>query len=506
VRIRRALLSVSDKTGIVDFASTLAEMEIEILSSGGTAAVLTEAGIHVTAVADVTGAPEILGGRVKTLHPKIHGGILADRRRHEHVKEIELYGIDPIDLVVCNLYPFEQTVAHPSTSQDSALEQIDIGGPAMVRAAAKNHPSVAVVVNPGRYESVLEELRASGELSDDTRRALAKEAFRHTASYDAAIARWMSRGERWPDVALITGVKVADLRYGENPHQSAALYRNQDSERGLAGAEQLHGKELSFNNLLDADAAWKLVCELESPGAAIIKHSNPCGAAVSGALADAYTKAFECDSTSAFGGIVALNSSCDLQTAAQIAEIFTEVVIAPDFDDAALEILASKKNLRILRASPRPVLEADIRRISGGVLVQQPDGPDALENLKVVTESQPTEPQWADLRFAWTVAKHVKSNAIVLAKERIAVGIGAGQMSRVDSSELAARRAGDRARGSVCASDAFFPFRDGLDAAVASGATAVIQPGGSVRDEEVIAAADEHGIPMVFTGRRHFRH
>ena len=506
MRIRRALLSVSDKVGIVEFARTLTEMEVEILSSGGTAAALTEAGIHVTAVADVTGAPEILGGRVKTLHPKIHGGILADRRRQEHIREIELYGIDPIDLVVCNLYPFEQTIAHPSTSEDSALEQIDIGGPAMVRAAAKNHPSVAVVVNPGRYDSVVEELRASGELSDETRRALAKEAFRHTASYDAAIARWMSRGEQWPDVALITGVKIADLRYGENPHQSAALYRNQDSERGLAAAEQLHGKELSFNNLLDADAAWKLVCELESPGVAIIKHSNPCGAAVSGALADAYEKAFECDSTSAFGGIVALNSSCDLQTAAQIAEIFTEVVIAPDFDDAALEILASKKNLRILRASPRPVLEADIRRISGGVLVQQPDGPDGLENLKVVTEAQPTDQQWEDLRFAWTVAKHVKSNAIVLAKGRIAVGIGAGQMSRVDSTELAGRRAGDRARGSVCASDAFFPFRDGLDAAVAAGATAVIQPGGSVRDEEVIAAADEHAIPMVFTGRRHFRH
>jgi phosphoribosylaminoimidazolecarboxamide formyltransferase / IMP cyclohydrolase len=506
VKIRRALLSVSDKTGIVEFGRTLSEMGIEILSSGGTANALAEAGVPVKAVADVTGAPEILGGRVKTLHPKIHGGILADRRRPEHVKEIELYGIDPIDLVVCNLYPFEQTVSHPSTSEDSGLEQIDIGGPAMVRAAAKNHPSVAVVVNPDRYQSVLDELRASGEISTGTRRTLAKEAFRHTGSYDAAIARWMSRGEQWPDVALIAGIKVADLRYGENPHQSAALYRNQSSGGGVAAAEQLHGKELSYNNLLDADAAWKLVCELETPGAAVIKHSNPCGAAVSGALGDAYRKAFECDSTSAFGGIVALNSSCDLQTAAQIAEIFTEVVIAPDYDDAALEILASKKNLRILRASPKPVFEAEIRRISGGVLVQQPDGSDPLDNLKVVTEAQPTERQWVDLRFAWTVVKHVKSNAIVLANDRIAVGIGAGQMSRVDSTELASRRAGDRARGSVCASDAFFPFRDGLDAAVAAGATAVIQPGGSVRDEEVIAAADEHGIPMVFTGRRHFRH
>lgn len=506
MKIRRALLSVSDKSGIEDFARTLAEMDVEILSSGGTARALTGAGIHVTAVPDVTGAPEILGGRVKTLHPKIHGGILADRRRAEHVREIELYGIEPIDLVVCNLYPFEKTISHPSTTEDSALEQIDIGGPAMVRAAAKNHPSVAVVVNPDRYESVLGELRASGELSDDTRRELAKEAFRHTASYDAAIARWMSRGDQWPDVALITGVKVADLRYGENPHQSAALYRNQAFEQGIAAAEQLHGKELSYNNLLDADAAWRLVCELGSPGAAIIKHSNPCGAAVSASLADAYTKAYECDTTSAFGGIVALNSSCDLRTAAQIVEIFTEVVIAPDFDDAALEILASKKNLRILKASPKPVREAEIRRISGGILVQSPDGPDPLENLKVVTDVEPTDRGWDDLRFAWIVAKHVKSNAIVFANDQIAVGIGAGQMSRVDSTELAARRAGDRARGSVCASDAFFPFRDGLDAAVAAGATAVIQPGGSVRDEEVIAAADEHGIPMVFTGRRHFRH
>ena len=506
MKIRRALLSVSDKSGIVEFARTLSEMGVEILSSGGTANALSDAGIPALPVTDVTSAPEILGGRVKTLHPKIHGGILADRRRPEHIKEIDLYGIDPIDLVVCNLYPFEQTIAHPSTSEDAALEQIDIGGPAMVRAAAKNHPSVAVVVNPDRYASVLEELNASGELSDETRRTLAKEAFRHTASYDAAIARWMSRDEQWPDVALIDAVKVADLRYGENPHQSAALYRNQSSLRGLAAAEQLHGKELSYNNLLDADAAWKLVCELESPGAAIIKHSNPCGAAVSGSLADAHTKAYECDRTSAFGGIVALNQQCDLRTAAQIVEVFTEVVIASDFDDGALEILASKKNLRILKAAPRHLREPEIRRISGGILVQQPDGPDSLQNLKVVTEAQPSESQWADLRFAWTIVKHVKSNAIVLASDRVAVGIGAGQMSRVDSTDLAARRAGDRASGSVCASDAFFPFRDGLDSAVAAGATAVIQPGGSVRDEEVIAAADEHGIPMVFTGRRHFRH
>ena len=504
--MKRALISVSDKTGIHELAKGLTELGWEIVSSGGTAAALADAGIAVTLVADVTGAPEMLDGRVKTLHPRIHGGILADRRKSEHVQQLADQDITAIDLVVVNLYPFEQTVAGPDVAEDDAVEQIDIGGPAMVRAAAKNFHSVAVVVNPQRYSTVLEEIREDGSVSLETRRRLSLEAFQHTAAYDAAIAGYLAGEETFPDRMLIAGRKVADLRYGENPHQSAAFYRTGPSPSGLAAAEQLHGKELSYNNLLDTDAAWRLVLELERPSAAIIKHSNPCGAASAGDLLEAYQRALDCDRTSAFGGIVALNETCDGATAVAIAEIFTEVVIAPGFDRDALEVLTQKKSLRILRADTSFGRDADVRRVAGGLLVQSPDPADAAEDAKVVTKAQPTEEQWRDLRFAWVVAKHVKSNAIVLAKDLTAVGVGAGQMSRVESTELAARRAGDRAKGTACASDAFFPFRDGLDAAVAAGAVAVIQPGGSVRDEEVIAAADEHGIPMVFTGRRHFRH
>ena len=506
MKVRRALLSVSDKTGIVDLARSLVEAGVEIVSSGGTAAALADEGLPVTKVADVTGSPEILGGRVKTLHPKIHGGILADRRRDEHVSELAEHGIAPIDLVVCNLYPFERTVADPGVDEDDAVEQIDIGGPAMVRAAAKNFNSVAVVVNPDRYVEVLEELRATGGISEESRRALAVEAFAHTASYDTAIVDYLRPDEEWPETLLLRARKALDLRYGENPHQSAAFYRTAEPPLGIAAAEQVHGKELSYNNLLDTDAAWRLVIELDTPGAAIIKHSNPCGVAVADSIDQAYRRAFECDETSAFGGIVALNQTCTAAAADAIARIFTEVVIAPDFEPGALEVLQPKKNLRILRGAAPPGTEPDVRRVSGGLLLQSPDPADAAEDAKVVTKAEPTQEQWDDLRFAWVVAKHVKSNAIVLASQRTAVGVGAGQMSRVESTELAARRAGDRARGTVCASDAFFPFRDGLDAAVAAGATAVIQPGGSVRDDEVIAAADEHGIPMVFTGRRHFRH
>ena len=502
----RALLSVSDKTGIVDLARALVDAGWEIVSSGGTATAISESGIPVQKVAEVTGAPEILGGRVKTLHPKIHGGILADRSKPDHLRQLDEQGIAPIDLVVCNLYPFERTVADPDVSEDDAIEQIDIGGPAMVRAAAKNFHSVTVVVNPSQYGRVLDEIRSTGEVLPATRRELAFEAFQHTAAYDAAIARYLIPRDKFPDRFVLNVEKVADLRYGENPHQVAAFYRNAGSPAGLAAAEQLHGKELSYNNLLDTDAAWKLVTELDSPAAAIIKHSNPCGAAVAADLSTAYERALDCDRTSAFGGIVALNAQCDAATARAIAEIFTEVVIAPDYDEGALAALTAKKNMRILRAGARSRPEIDVRRIAGGLLAQSADPPDDGSDAKVVTRAQPTEEQWADLRFAWTVAKHVKSNAIVLAKDRTAVGVGAGQMSRVESTELAARRAGDRAQGTVCASDAFFPFRDGLDAAVAAGAVAVIQPGGSVRDEEVIAAADEHGIPMLFTGRRHFRH
>lgn len=497
---------MSDKTGIVDLARGLTEAGVEIVSSGGTAGELSGAGIEVTAVSEVTGAPEILDGRVKTLHPKIHGGILADRRKREHVDEIAEQGIEPFELVVCNLYPFARTVAHPSVEEDDALEQIDIGGPAMVRAAAKNFSSVAVVVSPGRYADVLGEVRSTGEVSLSTRRELAQEAFAHTAAYDAAIASWLARGEAFPRQLVIGAEKIMDLRYGENPHQAAAFYRGAGASGGLAAAEQLHGKELSYNNLLDADAAWRLVLELPFKAAAIIKHSNPCGVAVDETVAGAYAKALECDRTSAFGGIVALNAECDGKAAQSISEIFTEVVVAPAYDEDAIALLTQKKNLRVLRANLTVAPGKDVRRVAGGLLIQEQDAPDPLDGAHVVTKVEPTEDQWADLRFAWVVAKHVKSNAIVLAKELVAVGVGAGQMSRVESTELAARRAGSRARGTVCASDAFFPFRDGLDAAVDAGAVAVIQPGGSVRDEEVIAAADEHGIGMVFTGRRHFRH
>lgn len=503
---RRALLSVSDKSGIVEFARGLIDLGFEIVSSGGTAAALADAGVPVKKVAEITGAPEILGGRVKTLHPKIHGGILADRRKEDHLRQLDEQQITPIELVVCNLYPFERTVAHPAVTEDDAVEQIDIGGPAMVRAAAKNFHSVAVLVNPHSYDMVLDELQQNDEVSVDLRRALALEAFRHTAAYDSAIANYIAGQDISPDCLVLSSDKVMDLRYGENPHQDAAFYRAAGVATGIAAADQLHGKELSYNNILDTDAAWGLVSELDGIAAAIIKHSNPCGAAIGTSVHDAYAKALDCDRTSAFGGIVALNRPCDAATASAIADIFTEVIIAPGYEDGALEILSAKKNVRILRSSERKGRGINIRSVAGGLLVQSSDPPDDLENLKVVTRAEPTEEQWRDLRFAWVVAKHVKSNAIVLAKDQVAVGVGAGQMNRLESTELAARRAGARALGTVCASDAFFPFRDGLDAAVAAGAVAVIQPGGSVRDDEVIAAADEHGIPMVFTGRRHFRH
>ena len=506
MKVARALVSVSDKTGIVEFCRGLADLGIEILSSGGTAGVLSGEGIPVVAVADVTGAPEILDGRVKTLHPKIHGGILADRRKQQHMRQLDDYGIAPIDLVVCNLYPFERTVARPGVGDDEALEQIDIGGPAMVRAAAKNWPSVAVVVNPDRYPDVLEAIRADGSVPEEMRRGLAVQAFEHTAAYDSAISTYFARGDALPRDMELRLEKVDDLRYGENPHQAAAFYRTPGAPVGIAAAEQLHGKDLSYNNILDTDAAWRLALELEAPAVAIIKHSNPCGVAVRPTLADAYARALECDRTSAFGGIVAMNTPCDAATAAAIIEVFTEVVIAPRFDDAAIELLTTKKNMRILRAPTGVSIGHDRRSVWGGMLVQAADPSDDARDAKIVSEAQPTEEQWRDLRFAWVVAKHVKSNAIVLARDLAAVGIGAGQMSRVDSTELAARRAGEAAVGSSCASDAFFPFRDGLDAAVNAGAGAVIQPGGSVRDDEVIAAANEHGIPMVFTGRRHFRH
>jgi phosphoribosylaminoimidazolecarboxamide formyltransferase / IMP cyclohydrolase len=522
MRVGRALLSVSDKACIVELGRGLAQAGVEIVSSGGTAATLAEAHIAVIQVAEVTGAPEMLGGRVKTLHPAIHAGILAERRNPDHMRALEEHGIAPIDLVVCNLYPFREAVEDPDVGEDEALELIDIGGPAMVRAAAKNWPSVAVVVNPLRYAELLDAISGSGEgheaasdpgaelrIPAELRRELALEAFDHTAAYDAAIASYLSRGENWPGRLWLGATKIRDLRYGENPHQPGAFYRRPGAPIGLAAAEQLHGKELSYNNLLDADAGWRLVSDLGDPAVVITKHTNPCGAACGPSLEEAYEKAYRCDPTSAFGGVVALNEVCDAATAKAIADTFFELVIAPDYEPDALEALTGKPNVRILRTpgettSPEP----DVRSVSGGFLLQGMDLTDPLDNdnLKVVTSAQPSPEQWIDLRFAWTVAKHVKSNAIVLAKEGAAVGIGAGQMSRVEAAELAGRRAGSRAEGSACASDAFFPFRDGLDAVVEAGARAVIQPGGSKRDDEVIAAADEHGIAMVFTGRRHFRH
>ncbi len=504
LRVRRALISVYDKSGVVELARSLYDSGVELISSGGTASVLRSAGIPVTEVAEVTGAPEILGGRVKTLHPKIHGGILADRTNTQHLAELDDHSIAPIDLVVCNLYPFERTVAEPDVAEDDAVEQIDIGGPAMVRAAAKNFSSVAVVVSPARYQFVIDAITTTGSVSLDLRRELAREAFTHTASYEAAIARYFTGPAGWPASLILAGDKVMDLRYGENPHQQAAFYRT-GAPGGMAGAEQLHGKELSYNNILDADAATALVSEIDGCGAAIIKHSNPCGAARADGLEDSYREALRCDPVSAFGGIVALNRPCDRATAAAIIEIFTEVVCAPGYSSEALEALRTKKSLRVMRVEPgAPAVS--LRSVSGGWLVQSPDGIDPIEDARVVTTREPSPAEWSELQFAWTVAKHVKSNAIVLVKDGAAVGIGAGQMNRLESAELAARRAGERSSGSACASDAFFPFRDAVDAIAGSGARAVIQPGGSVRDDEVIEAANELGLAMVFTGRRHFRH
>ncbi|MDQ3766691.1 MAG: bifunctional phosphoribosylaminoimidazolecarboxamide formyltransferase/IMP cyclohydrolase [Actinomycetota bacterium] len=504
MRVRRALVSVHDKSGVVELAQSLHESGVELVSSGGTASVLRSAGIPVTGVAELTGAPEILGGRVKTLHPKIYGGILADRTKPEHLAELDDHSIAPIELVICNLYPFERTVAEPNVSENDAIEQIDIGGPAMVRAAAKNFSSVAVVVSPARYVTVIDAIRNTGEVPIDLRRDLAREAFTHTASYDASIARYFAGPGEWPERLILPGDKIMDLRYGENPHQRAAFYRT-GAPGGVAAGAQLHGKELSYNNILDADAATALVAEIDGYAAAIIKHSNPCGAAQGDGLEDAYRKAFKCDPVSAFGGIVALSRPCDGATAAAITEVFTEVVCAPDYSTKALEVLRTKKSLRVLRVE-LGVPETSLRSVTGGWVVQSPDGADPAEDAKVVSAREPTPLEWGDLRFAWTVAKHVKSNAIVLVRDGAAVGVGAGQMNRLESAELASRRAGERAPGSVCASDAFFPFRDAVDAIAASGARAVIQPGGSVRDEEVIGAANERDLAMVFTGRRHFRH
>ena len=523
--VRRALLSVSDKTGLIDLGQALAARGIELLSTGGTAKALREAGLVVRDVAEVTGFPEMMDGRVKTLHPMVHGGLLALRDDPGHQAAMEEHGIGAIDLLVVNLYPFESTVA-AGAGYDECVENIDIGGPAMIRAAAKNHAFVGVVVDVEDYAAVLTQLDANdGALSLAFRKRLAQTAYARTAAYDAAVSTWMAGaiGEEMPRRRTFAGTLAQPLRYGENPHQTAAFYTDGSGRPGVATAEQLQGKELSYNNINDTDAAFELVSEFTPDGGAacaIIKHANPCGVATGATMAEAYGRAFDCDRTSAFGGIVALNAPLDGETAERITEIFTEVVIAPGAHQEAKDIFAKKPNLRLLitpglanAAAPGRVF----RQVSGGMLVQDRDnGRLSIEDLRVVTRKSPSDDEIGDLLFAWKVAKHVKSNAIVYAKGRATVGIGAGQMSRIDSTRIAARKSADMAealglpeptvKGSVVASDAFFPFPDGLLAAAEAGATAVIQPGGSMRDEEVIEAANAAGIAMVFTGQRHFRH
>jgi phosphoribosylaminoimidazolecarboxamide formyltransferase / IMP cyclohydrolase len=535
--VRRALLSVSDKTGLVEFARGLTEFGVELLSTGGTAAALRAAGLAVRDVSDVTGFPEMLDGRVKTLHPRVHGGLLAVRDNAEHAAAMSEHGIEPIDMAVINLYPFERTVARAGTTLEEAVEQIDIGGPAMVRSAAKNWRDVAVVTAPEMYDQLLEEMRRhDGALARDTRARLSLQAFARTSSYDRAISSYLagkfgaetsdtfadsSAGEAssddtpggLPDSIELALGKTSDLRYGENPHQMAALYAM--GEPGVATADVLAGKEMSFNNYIDADAAWQLVNDFSRTACAIIKHTNPAGCALGATPTEAYRRALATDPVSAFGGIVAFNRAVDEEAARAVTEIFTEVVVAPAYEEAALEVFRAKKNLRILRAASGATGGSlsphyDYKKISGGMLVQTRDARRlSADELKVVTKRAPSDEELDALLFAWTVCKHTKSNAIVYARARQTIGVGAGQMSRVDSVRIGAARAaahGLETRGSVLASDAFFPFRDGLDEAARHRITAVIQPGGSVRDSEVIAAADEHNLAMVFTGVRHFKH
>jgi phosphoribosylaminoimidazolecarboxamide formyltransferase/IMP cyclohydrolase len=525
VPVRRALISVSDKSGLIELAAVLASHGVELVSTGGTAAALRAAGFAVRDVSDLTGFPEMMDGRLKTLHPRVHGGLLAVRGNAAHEASMAGHGIAPIDLLVVNLYPFEQTVAAGRPFED-CVEMIDIGGPAMIRAAAKNHACVAVVVDPRDYAELIAEIEGNGSATGAAfRRRLALEAFSATAAYDAAISGYLAREESiaTPRRMTFAGTLRQRLRYGENPHQWAALYASGVPGHGVAGARQVQGKELSYNNIADTDAALELVAELstdDSAAVAIIKHANPCGAATAAHLADAYRKALRTDPVSAFGGIIALNRTLDVETAAEIVKIFTEVIIAPDADADALAVIRSKANLRLLLTGGIPSPAADgvtIRAVTGGFLAQSRDnGSIDGRELKVVTKRAPTPSELADLRFAFKVAKHVRSNAIVYAKDGATAGIGAGQMSRIDSTRIAAWKAAEAARtaglaeplthGSVVASDAFFPFADGLIAAADAGATAIIQPGGSVKDDEVIRAADERGLAMVLTGLRHFRH
>ena len=551
-KIKRALVSVSDKTGVIDFARSLADFGVEIISTGGTARTLRDSGLKVIDVSDVTGFPEMMDGRVKTLHPKVHGGLLALRDNPEHVAAMQQHGIEPIDMVVVNLYPFAETIRRPGVTKEDAIEQIDIGGPSMIRSAAKNAQDVAVVVSPLNYDNIIAEMKKQdGALSNQTRNQLAVFAFEQTATYDLMVSGYLRSIDSRSDhlevgetgttgIAMVAGGsrgsvtststriddfsvetfhgslpgqkswsigKKADLRYGENPHQLAALYQT-TLKGGLANAEVLAGKEMSFNNYIDADAAWQLVCDLQETACAIIKHTNPAGVGIASNVAEAYRLALATDPVSAFGGIVAFNRPVNEAAAQEVTKIFTEVLIAPNYEPAALDLLKTKKNLRILRMpSVETAKGLEFKHISGGMLVQTRDNHQLKkEDLKVVTSRQPSDEEMEALLFAWTVCKHTKSNAIVYARHNQTVGVGAGQMSRIDSVKIGAMRAQLPVAGAVLASDAFFPFRDGIDEAVKHGITAVIQPGGSVRDDEVIAAANEHGIAMVFTGIRHFKH
>jgi len=513
VKIKRALVSVSNKAGVVGLARELLEMGVEIISTGGTESKLRQEGFEVTPISQITGFPEMLDGRVKTLHPHVHGAILASRENPAHMEELERMGIEPIDMVVVNLYPFAETVARQETTLQEAVEQIDIGGVTLIRAAAKNFANVAVVTNPKRYSSILLEMRRNdGALSEETLRSLAVEAFRHTAFYDENIYVYLSKSfEEFPDTLNMVFKKKSDLRYGENPHQQAALYQEIGApSSSLAFAEQLHGKELSFNNVLDVDAAWALAKELPLPAVVMIKHNNPCGVAMAERLATAWEKAYECDKVSAFGSVMAFNRPVDEDTAALINSIFVEVAIAPSFTDSARNLLQAKEDIRLLQLPlEREAYSSlkDLKRVEGGLLVQTYDrGEENRNEMLLVGERAPSEEQWEELMFAWRVAKYVKSNAIVLTKDKATVGIGAGQMSRVDAAHMAVRKAGDRARGAVCASDAFFPFPDAVVLCAEAGVEAFIQPGGSVRDEEIFEEVKRRNLVMVLTGKRHFRH
>ncbi|MDT3427818.1 phosphoribosylaminoimidazolecarboxamide formyltransferase/IMP cyclohydrolase [Paenibacillus forsythiae] len=513
--IKRALVSVSDKRGIVDFCRELSALGVEIISTGGTSTLLAKEGVPVIGISDVTGFPEIMDGRVKTLHPAVHSGLLAVRDNEEHTRQMTELGLDYIDLVVVNLYPFAETIAKPDVTYEEAIENIDIGGPTMLRSAAKNHAFVSVVVDADDYAKVLEEVRAGGDTTLETRKRLAAKVFRHTAAYDALISDYLSKvtGEPLPERYTVTYEKIQDLRYGENPHQKAAFYRTPLAALDtLTGAEQLHGKELSYNNINDANAALQIVKEFDEPAVVAVKHMNPCGVGVGESIFEAYQKAYNADPVSIFGGIVAANRPIDSDTANLLKDVFLEIILAPGFTDEALEILTKKKNIRLLKigglgAAAERKSSFVVTTVEGGMVVQESDihsiNPD---DLKVVTDRKPTEEELKQLLFGWKVVKHVKSNAIVLAADDMTVGVGAGQMNRVGAAKIAIEQAGDKAKGAVLASDAFFPMGDTLELAAKAGITAVIQPGGSVRDEESIKVANEHGIAMVFTGVRHFKH